>query len=36
MDYKLFERKNFVVGNINLKYEELQQLPDQMIYKLTV
>jgi hypothetical protein len=24
MDSKQFERKNFVFGNINLKYEELQ------------
>jgi hypothetical protein len=36
MDSKQFERKNFVVCNINLKYEELQQLPDQMIRILTV
>jgi hypothetical protein len=36
MDSKQFERKNFVVGNINLKYEELQQLLDQMIHTLTV
>jgi hypothetical protein len=36
MDFKQFERKNFVIGNINLKYEELQQLPDQIIHMLTV
>jgi hypothetical protein len=36
VDSKQFERKNFVVDNINLKYEELQQLPDQMIQILAV
>jgi hypothetical protein len=36
MDCKQFERKNFVVGNINIKYEELQQLPDQIIHILTL
>jgi hypothetical protein len=36
MDSKQVERKNFVVANLNLKYEELKQLPDQMIHSLTV
>jgi hypothetical protein len=36
MDTKQVERKNFVISNINLKYEKLQQLLNHMIHILTV